>query len=368
MIVGFLRNHPKYYLMYYPFNIYPNLEMVRHLSMDSEPGSDSDSDTSDSDFSSDKPPDEPVSPNDEIVTSSNRRETEGSYTVLVPVANPEHVDELMRTAVDVAGYNDGQILVVSIILMPRQTIMSQEFFEKDVIDQKEDLVNTAVEMADDVPATGKVITSHDVSKGIVNTVREEDVDAVLMGWRGRPRRQDILVGSNIDRVANSVSCDILVEKVGRAVGDERRVRSILFPAARGSHNELASEVVESIALTNESDVTIIRVVSENSPDSELGEVNEILDETYGMFSRLDDEKIETRIVEGEDVIDTIVEESSDYDITVLGAAREGLLRQIVFGTIPEEVGRRTDNTVIMTRRIPETVSRSIYNWLLRRSL
>ena len=46
----------------------------------------------------------------------------------------------------------------------------------------------------------------------------------------------------------------------------------------------------------------------------------------------------------------IISESAEYDLTIIGATREGLLQQFVFGGIPEEVGRRAENTVIMAKR------------------
>lgn len=39
-----------------------------------------------------------------------------------------------------------------------------------------------------------------------------------------------------------------------------------------------------------------------------------------------------------------------FDITFIGAAGEGLLKQLVFGAIPEAVGRRAESTVIMAKR------------------
>nr|WP_276276966.1 hypothetical protein [Halomicroarcula sp. SYNS111] len=47
---------------------------------------------------------------------------------------------------------------------------------------------------------------------------------------------------------------------------------------------------------------------------------------------------------------TRVEASADHDLTIIGATREGLLQQIVFGTIPDTVGRNAEGTVIMAKR------------------
>ena len=46
----------------------------------------------------------------------------------------------------------------------------------------------------------------------------------------------------------------------------------------------------------------------------------------------------------------IVATSDDHDLTVIGATREGLLQQLLFGAVPEGVGERVAGTVIMAKR------------------
>jgi nucleotide-binding universal stress UspA family protein len=78
---------------------------------------------------------------------------------------------------------------------------------------------------------------------------------------------------------------------------------------------------------------------------ELAEVS--LDETGRL---LDGVEYETQLVEGEDVADAIVDASADYDLTIIGATREGLLQQIVMGAVPQTVGREAHSRVIMAKR------------------
>jgi nucleotide-binding universal stress UspA family protein len=50
------------------------------------------------------------------------------------------------------------------------------------------------------------------------------------------------------------------------------------------------------------------------------------------------------------VADAIVAESGDYDLTIIGATREGILQRLVFGAVPEAVAQRAESTVIMAKR------------------
>jgi nucleotide-binding universal stress UspA family protein len=63
-----------------------------------------------------------------------------------------------------------------------------------------------------------------------------------------------------------------------------------------------------------------------------------------------DVDIETTLLESDDVVAALVEESADHDLTIIGATREGVFQKFIFGTIPETVAERAPATVIMTKR------------------
>lgn len=85
------------------------------------------------------------------------------------------------------------------------------------------------------------------------------------------------------------------------------------------------------------------VADEGTRDEKAALLRELTDE-------FDDVAVEQSLLEGDDVVDTIVEESENYDVTIVGATRNSRLRQIVLGVIPEEVGRQAQNTTIMAKR------------------
>ncbi len=284
-------------------------------------------------------------------TESARRD----YQLLVPIANPANTGQLMETAMDVAADRNGEILVVSVVDLPEQTPLSAG--RDDAARRREilaDAMDTADEEPRDVPVHGVVKIAHHVDTAILHTAAQYDSDAVLMGWRGRPvRRRDAVVGSTVDTVVHEASCDVLVEKLHGDTVDE--VDSILVPTAGGPHAELAAETAGAVARAEGATVRVVHVV-----DPDAGE--EDRETARGWLERAEDgigEGIGTSIdlLEGRDVADTIVAEADDHDLTVIGAAREGLLQQVVFGAIPEEVGQRADATVIMTKRRGDITSR-----------
>ncbi|MFB6085836.1 MAG: amino acid permease [Halodesulfurarchaeum sp.] len=279
----------------------------------------------------------------EKAPAEERRERE--QRILVPVANPATVEQLMRTALDLAEERDAEIEVVSVVTVPQQTPLSEG---RQFVEDERAVIDRAIEFADeespDVPVSGKIRIGHDVSKAILNTVEQDDIDLVLMGWRSTPRRRDFVLGSNVDEVVTKSRCDVLVERVGGEY-TKRTVESILLPTAGGPHAQFATEIVRAVARRNDATVEVIYVRSEESDSDDRAD--SILDSTV---AELEGVQTVSDIVDGQDIADTIVEESANHDLTVLGASREGLLQQVVFGAIPEEVGRRAKSTVIMAKR------------------
>lgn len=275
-------------------------------------------------------------------------------TLLVPIANPESVDELLRTAFDIAEARNAEIRVLSVVTVPKQTPVSEG---RQFADRERTVLERALEFAHeerpDVPVSGTIRIGHDVAKAILNTVEQDDADLVLLGWRGRSRRADYVLGSNVDRVVTGARCDVLVERIG-GLGD---VESVLLPTAGGPNAEFATEIARALALTNDATVEVLHVWNDSETSESAGRA--ILDRTVQL---LDGVETTTTLVERDDVVEAIVERSMEHDLTVIGASREGLLQQLVFGAIPETVGRRAGSTVIMAKPYLGLTSR-VTRWL-----
>ncbi|WP_411966872.1 amino acid permease [Haloferax sp. YSSS75] len=268
------------------------------------------------------------------------------YQLLVPIANPNNTEQLMRTARDIAADKGGEILVLSVVDLPDQTPLSAGRAEaKD----REEILERAIEIesggADtDVPVHGIVRIGHHVGNAILHTVEQHDSDAILMGWRGQPsRRRDVVLGTTVDHVVRDADCDVLVERIG----SEGIPESILVPTAGGPHAEYAAEIARAIAHTTGTSVTVQYVVDPDADERRRQAGQAVLEKAA---KKLDDVTFETQFVEGADVVETIVESSLDHDLTIIGSTREGLLQQFVFGSIPEQVGQEAAGTVIMAKR------------------
>ena len=278
---------------------------------------------------------------------SERAPSTADKQLVVPIANPENANQLMRTAVDIVQDRGGEILVMSVITVPQQTPLSQG---NQFISNEREVLRDAMGIAEDegVPVSGTVRIGHDVAKAILNTVNQYGSDSVLMGWKGqrKTQRRDIVLGSNVDTVAREADADVLVERLGADATGE--AETVLLPTAGGPHALFAAELASAIADGDRSRVDIVHVVEPGASEGQREKARELLESTKEQVSGAGE--VTTEILEGDDIVDTVVEKSEGYDVTLIGATREGLLNQFVLGSVPEQIGWNAKSTVIMAKR------------------
>jgi nucleotide-binding universal stress UspA family protein len=68
----------------------------------------------------------------------------------------------------------------------------------------------------------------------------------------------------------------------------------------------------------------------------------------GLLNEIDVEA-EMRVEIGEDIAETIVKTSKEYDLIVMGASNEWALRQRLFGSLPDQVADNASVSVLMVR-------------------
>lgn len=283
------------------------------------------------------------------------------YQIVVPIADPEHAEQLMNTATDIARERNGEILILSVISLPEQTPLSAG---KQYTDERRDVLNRAMATADggkeSVPVSGTIRISHRIDRAILNTIEQYNSDAVLIGWGGwRSRRREIVLGSIVDTVVTDATCDVLVERIDPT--PPGTIDSILLPTAGGPHAALASEVARAIAHSTGARIEVLRIVAPDADDDERAFADETIEDALEGLHRVESEGT---VIEADNIVDAIIDRAADHDLTVIGATREGLLQRLVFGTIPEQVAEGVESTVILTRRNLGITSRlkRLFKW------
>jgi len=311
---------------------------------------------------------EAIAPEPTMVANGDDR-----YRVVVPVANPETEQDLLRMAAASAHAHEdenAEVIAVNVIEVPRQTSLSQDLeFEEERVERQQKLLDSARDIATDldIGLQTRAIVGRNAGSVVLNVIEEENADHVLLGWQGTRSRREHVLGSTIDPVIGRAPCDATLVKLGPEGG--RGEGEIMVLAGRGPHAPIAARrASEFVAAADDATLTLLNVQSpetdtdEESSPTERGEaVIEELAERAGIQYM----SYKTEVEVAEDTEQTIIDAAAEYDTICVGATRTGAISQAVFGSLPETVGEEVDKTVVMARG-PEESAMSVREALLRR--
>lgn len=268
------------------------------------------------------------------------------FRVLVPLANPANVRQLIDLAAAIATERKGEIVALRVAIIPEQLTPS---LEESYVEQEREIMELAYATAlkYKVPVTSLVRVGHNAARAILETARDRDCDLVILGWKGHTTTAQKILGEVVDDVVRHVRADVMLVK---QVSDEP-LRNFLLPMAGGEHARGAEQYVASLVRQHEGALTLCSVVSPIAPASTLGQIGQQLTEAVSRIktngTRLE---LAHKVIPHKSVTEAIIDESSAYDAVVIGAAGGGRYPNILFGTIPEEIATGSDRTVILVKR------------------
>ncbi|PCR90802.1 universal stress protein [Natrinema ejinorense] len=269
--------------------------------------------------------------------------------ILVAVGNPDHVEQLVRTAGDLARVTDGLVQIVSVVSKPHNSPFSL-YTDETILEQysgtSRKILDKATRVApDDVTVTSEQIVGRSIADGVLTAVGQTEAHALVVGWQERKRRTDAVLGTTVDRLIQRAPCDLYVERIGQ---EANSVDSILLPVAGGPHVRPAASVAKAIAARNDATVHVFAVdASHTAPETAreyIADAELSLEEAPG--PRL---QVESEIGDGDDIAESIIEVALDHDVIVFGATRQGVLHRRLVGSVPRTVVHRTDRTVLLAR-------------------
>lgn len=294
------------------------------------------------------------------LVTEERAPADRGYQVLIPIANPEHAEQLVKAGSAIARRNNGEVLLTSIAIVPDQTPLSEAHANTE--EQRQLLDDAMQYVPEDVPAHRTVTIGHNISRSINNIAYQRDSDLILLGWRGRRKQaSDLVLGSIIDHVVEHAPCDVAVVKT--TGNGEETPQNVLVPTAGGPHTEITEDMAAAYASMGVN-VLLFNVVA--SDDSREDAEAFLTDRQEALAE--EDIEVSTAVIESDDIAAAIVSyaEENDFDMIVLGAAGEGLLRRVLFGEIPETVGEQFDGQVAMAKKhrpFQSTISKYVQRWI-----
>ena len=194
-----------------------------------------------------------------------------------------------------------------------------------------------------VSVTARVVVSHEVAEAVLESVEKEDVNLLIVGWKGT-RRRGLVLGSNIDRFVQEAPCDIVVFKIA---GLKPKPERILLMNAPEWHVSYATGYAILLAKKHRASITIFSAAqTEMELNQEKAYSNRLatMCQTHGV-------PVEEKFAKVRSIVDAVVDESRRYDLLVVGASSEWRLTQFAFGAMQDQIARRVDCPVLMVRKV-----------------
>ena len=284
-----------------------------------------------------------VTTEDEIVVLEEEEAPESEkYRIMVPVANPNNALQLVGNTLKLCGAKDAQVELLHMIPIPEQVSLSDA--EKYTLPGREAIIEAMLYLEPRFPITTTIRYCRNVARGIVMAAREKKTDMVIMGWhRNAFYRRNFILGSTLDPVVEQAPCDVVVFKDC----PNKPYRRVLVPFAGGPHGAFAFEIASILVDPEDGRIVPLNVAQPGYPTTDI---ETFLDEAVQVRG-LSREVFAPKYIISKSITDAIVEEANegDYDLVIVGASRERMLKQMVMGSIPEEIARRCIKPLVMVK-------------------
>ncbi len=290
------------------------------------------------------------------------------HEILVSVANPMTARSLMKMAVMLGRAREQSTLAaLSVVKMPAATPLE---IAQEVLDGQENGRKRLLQQVADyayeqgVPVRTLLRAARGISSGILSVAETRGgVGLILMGWRGQLSTQRV-AGSVVKDVVYGAKCDVAVLR-DREMGDTD-IKHVLVPVGAGPHARLALQLAWDIARANKGSLRALRILPE------AGEVDielemDVLRQLVEDVLRDVPKEVTFSLRRNDSIVEGILAESAQredqagYDLIAIGASEEWFLKNLLFGSIPDQVANGVSCSVLMVRRFePAPVS-----WLRR---
>lgn len=268
-------------------------------------------------------------PPDDVEPPSPGRVQQGSpRRILYPVLQSES-DTTLHIAAGIAKATGAELFVGHVNVSTND----------DAHDTSQDVAGTVFKLKTDISVEvdiqGQSLPGPSPLEAITTAASTYDISTIIIGDTTSERLEA--------QLSAKTGCDTVVVN---ARNRPDSVASILVPVAGGPHSGAAVEAAGALAEANGAWLELVHILEDESTEGR--EAADSLLEA-GRSCLPDTVEVDTRVIEADDVVDEIKDESNYHDVTVIGAPQKGRLRRLVFGSTATDIRKEAQNTVVMVR-------------------
>ncbi len=302
------------------------------------------------------------------------------YSILVPVANPNTQQGLIKLAVAIAY---GETQPISDVLADRTTnyttnssaekqmvaVLPLSLFEVEVEYLYESLPQEATQaiaarqnllqeliLTLEPPEVRRIVhpivqVCGDIARTTAAIAKSERANLMILGWH-HPVFTNNRLGGAVGQILNSATTDIAIyfesrQSEGNGDQDDLNFRNLLVPYAGNIHDHLALELAIRLLLNHPSaDLRILRVAKDVQPASLQ---SRSIMQTLELLPPQISDRIKISLVSN-NAIDAVIEASQTADLTIAGVSREWGLERRTFGKYTDQLAVKCQSAMLIVRK------------------
>jgi chloride channel protein, CIC family len=305
-------------------------------------------------------------PEQSYLVYQTRAPATGRGRLLVPLSNPQTADLLLRLAAAIAIESNYELECLHAIVIPPSSNPAETPVDLTASRQLCDRA-TALGKIWGVSVHTQVRVTHNIAATILETISDRHIDLLCMGWQGKTSHPGRIFGNTVDTAIRQAPCHLVLIKLGEGLPADlsstkllaqnssldalRRLSDLnrwLVPISGGPNAAYALQLLPALmSLSREPEIHLCQFFAPTDTQPNLSYLRSAAD-----FVRRNVDAVVTISAPSADVVaTTAIDFATDKqcDVIMLGASREGLLRQTIHGNIPESIARGSSCTVIVVR-------------------
>ena len=268
------------------------------------------------------------------------------YRVLLPLANLSEAEVLLPLAKVFVRERQGQLIILHVVTVPEGHSLSEAAAEASR--SRQDLNHFLADQGQTTVQVKRVVrVAREVWQGIWETVEQEGVDLLLLGWRN-DALPEIAVGDLIDPRLAAPPCDVVTVHLAGDLASSRgwqKVRSILLPVRGGPHSTSTLRVAQALADLTNANITLLHAADQPPRDAE----ERLFTTTFAPALRSLDRLTRSVTIVGS-ASQAIIEEAKDHQVVVMGAPTGRGAPDSWSGPIFDAVASGVDTTLIVVKQ------------------
>ncbi len=284
-------------------------------------------------------------------TIESEPEVDVPYRIVLPIANPANQHNLLRLASSIASTRDNaEIICVNVIVVPDQTSLAQQVeYDKERVKKQEELFAEVRKASRELNfrLKTKAVVGRNVSHIVLETIREEHANEVILGWKGSKKKRQFILGSNIDPIVKNSPCRVtLIKPVSQEIG-----KTVTFVGTGPNSINAVKRAFELISQEPNTKLTLINVQhrGQDLNEEQLIDKGQQLIRQVITDSGIDDTLVDSDVLLSDNPEKTLLDTANNFNTVCIGASRSSALERALFGTFPEHLGENFNGNVFIIR-------------------